>query len=225
MIADPKAMAGNRTTEPPVTDVELEQLNTKARGIMFGLGGELQQAQVMLRQPPRPTRPGTDPANGDVYANGSSPIIPPIVPIPITASPQVAPPATTMQPVTTPSAPSTGPVLGAGPVLGGAGTGVASSPVSTTLPGVTSPTTPTSPSVPGIGMPPALPPASTSGRLPNASIRGGLGPHSGTNGQPHTSLPRPFLPRGLEAGTWDGPGTTKRQYAASAGKSDRWCNR
>ncbi|MEV6370184.1 hypothetical protein AB0L86_25205 [Micromonospora musae] len=50
--ADPKAAMGSRVTDRPVTDADLEQLNVQARGIMYGLSTELQQAQAALRQPP-----------------------------------------------------------------------------------------------------------------------------------------------------------------------------
>ena len=43
---------GNRVVEPPVTDAELERLNVQAAGMMFGLSGELQQAQATLQKPP-----------------------------------------------------------------------------------------------------------------------------------------------------------------------------
>ena len=59
-LADPKAAAGSRVVDPPVTDADLEKLNVQARGIMFGLSGELQQAQAMLQKPP----PVPSPAQG-----------------------------------------------------------------------------------------------------------------------------------------------------------------
>ncbi|MER6593803.1 hypothetical protein ABT214_18505 [Micromonospora purpureochromogenes] len=198
-LADPKAAAGSRVVDPPVTDVELEQLNTKARGIMYGLSGELQQAQVMLQKPPaaRPN-PRLEETGADAYSSvGAAPVVPPIVPVPIATS-QPTRPATSLQPVAAPSAPSMGPVLGAGPVLGGAAAGLAPSPGSTSLPGASSLTTSASPSGHSIGMPPALPPAS--GRLPNPSIRGGLAPNGGANGQPHMNPPRPIAPGGLIGG-------------------------
>ncbi|GAB3170498.1 hypothetical protein GCM10027259_03610 [Micromonospora palomenae] len=201
-LADPKAAAGSRVVDPPVTDVELEQLNTKARGIMYGLSGELQQAQVMLQKPPavRP-HPRIEEAGRDPYGSvGAAPVIPPIVPVPVASSQQVVRRAAPAERVTAPIAPSVGPVLGAGPVLGGASTGVAPPPAGTALPSVASPTTSASPSGVNIGMPPALPPAAKSGRLPNASIRGGLGPNSGVNGQPHIGPPRPMAPGGLIGG-------------------------
>ncbi len=55
--ADPKAAAASRAIQSPVTDSDLEQLNTQARNIMYGLSTELQQAQTQLRHPPPTARP------------------------------------------------------------------------------------------------------------------------------------------------------------------------
>ncbi|TDB75761.1 hypothetical protein E1165_09870 [Micromonospora sp. KC723] len=205
MIADPKALAGNRTTTPPVTDGELEQLNGQARGIMAGLSGELQQAQVMLQKPPvvqsrKPIHEG-DP---DVYALGSSdvPVIPPIVPIPMATSTRASvktrvPSATTTMPA--PTAPT------AGPVLGGVGPGLAPSPTSNTLTGTTTPTA--SGPTPSAG-PPLLPgtPGATNGK---GSFRASPGSNGAathpTSGQPsrsqHNISSKAMPPGGLIGGT------------------------
>ncbi|SCG61771.1 hypothetical protein GA0070623_2874 [Micromonospora rifamycinica] len=83
-LADPRAAAGSRVVDPPVTDADLEKLNTQARGVMFGLSGELQQAQAMLQKPP-PARFPRDVGSTDAYDTpGSMPAIPPVTPIPIT---------------------------------------------------------------------------------------------------------------------------------------------
>ncbi|PSK65342.1 hypothetical protein B0E53_02713 [Micromonospora sp. MH33] len=168
ILADPKAVAGSRLPEkPPVTDADLEQLNVRARGLMTGLSGELQQAQVMLQRPPAVApRPGprvdqqpTDPYSGA----GSIPIIPPVVAVPV-ASPvrtQATGPISSPLPAPTPPAHHKGSVIGQGPVLGGAGTGVTPTPAAST--GHTPPTLST-PHTGGTGFP--LPPTST------ASIRG-----------------------------------------------------
>lgn len=106
-IADPKAVAGSRLPErPPVTDDDLEQLNVRARGLMTGLSGELQHAQVMLQRPPTVPRPGIETNNPDVYgASGAAPVIPPIVPVAVTSpSPRPRP-----KPVPLSSASSQGP--------------------------------------------------------------------------------------------------------------------
>ncbi|WFE33711.1 hypothetical protein [Micromonospora sp. WMMD975] len=84
ILADPKAVAGSRLPErPPVTDDDLEQLNVRARGLMTGLSGELQQAQVMLRQPPTRTWPGRDEGTAAPADAPGVPVIPPIVPTPL----------------------------------------------------------------------------------------------------------------------------------------------
>ncbi|GAB3945993.1 hypothetical protein GCM10027614_38670 [Micromonospora vulcania] len=60
--ADPKAVMGSRVTESPVTDAELERLNVQARGMMFNLSGELQQAQATLQN----HRPGRRPTPASI---------------------------------------------------------------------------------------------------------------------------------------------------------------
>ncbi len=69
MVADPKAVMGNRATEPPVADGELERLNVQARSMMFNLSGELQQAQATLQKPPAAPPPTwrDQPNDPDVY--------------------------------------------------------------------------------------------------------------------------------------------------------------
>jgi hypothetical protein len=207
-IADPKAVAGSRLPDqPPVTDAGLEQLNVQARGLMTGLSGELQQAQVMLRTPPPPLRPGRQPNDADVYGGTTAPpIIPPIVPVPIPASGTasvVTRPSTAPRPAPSPAAPSVGPVLGSGPVLGGAGPGLAPTATTPSLPGVTPPTAP----APGAGLPPTLPSKRT-GRGPTTPLGGQAGPPGralggSTNGLPRAtppSPPRPMPPGGLIGG-------------------------
>ena len=67
-----------------MTDADLERLNVRARGLMTGLSGELQQAQVMLQRPPPPAPPRgrgliQQRSNPDHGSSGAAPIIPPIV--------------------------------------------------------------------------------------------------------------------------------------------------
>lgn len=120
MAADPKAVMGNRVTEPPVTDGELERLNSQARAMMFGLSGELQQAQATLQKPPPPPlQAGKDLSNPDVYGNTVAPVIPSVIPAPM------------LNNTTRPSPPALGTAVtsvpiasGNGPILGGAGTAV-----------------------------------------------------------------------------------------------------
>ncbi|GGR63292.1 hypothetical protein GCM10010169_02330 [Micromonospora fulviviridis] len=209
ILADPKAVAGSRLPEkPPVTDGDLEQLNARARGLMTGLSGELQQAQVMLRQPPpRPNiRRQPDESTPSDHL-GAVPVIPPIVPVP-TAS-RTSPAHSQdhpRKPVSVTAPPTTPPVLGAGPILGGVGSNFA-------------PASPTvgSPSIatPGASGQPVGPagPIPTNGYRPNSPFAG-RAPNS-TPGPPHPintpasggagalphSTPRPLPPGGLIGGT------------------------
>lgn len=185
-IADPKAVAGSRLPErPPVTDDDLEQLNVRARGLMTGLSGELQHAQVMLQRPPVPVRPAprADPHSSDPYSGSDpAPVIPPIVAVPITPRAPIngRRPNVATNPPVQPSRPSTSGVIGGGPILGNAGSGT---PVQATPPGAVSPTTPNAPSgTPGIP-------------LPSAPNRGtSLGP-LGSDPVAGKSTNRPFPPR------------------------------
>ncbi|PZF92706.1 hypothetical protein C1I93_19080 [Micromonospora endophytica] len=181
--ADPKAAAGSRATQPPVTDTELERLNIQARGIMYGLSGELQQAQVMLRQPPPPHRaqPARDqPAfEGNHPASGPAPIIPPILPVPLSPPSNAASssrPSSPARPVPTTSSPTTGPVLGAAPP------GPVAAHPNPTAPVLGSPAPPS----PGFG---ALPPAPPSTDTRPASPA----PGNGQSGRPNASGPNPRI--------------------------------
>ncbi|MCG5459519.1 hypothetical protein PSH03_005299 [Micromonospora sp. PSH03] len=172
MVADPKAVMGNRATTPPVADGDLERLNVQARSMMFNLSGELQQAQATLQKPPPPPRrPGHQPNDPDVYdTSAQSPVIPPVVAVPMAP---VAPPSQT--PTTTPAGP-TPPLTPAsvGPVLGGVGTAL-------------TPST-SSPSPVGLASPPPASPGAPLGPPPGMSVRpvGELAPHppSGSIGRP-----------------------------------------
>lgn len=191
--ADPKAIMGSRVTASPVTDVELERLNVQARAMMFNLSGELQQAQATLQKPPPPPRgkPVADQGNPDIYAGATAPIIPPIVPVPLTTTPGVRP-QTTVQPVPTPNAP------GSGPILGAAGSGLANAPANTG-PGL-APKAPTNPTL-GLGSPPlspGIPPIAGSAR-PLSSQPHTIGRPGSGNGTPsHTS--QPAYPRSMPPG-------------------------
>ncbi len=140
-LADPKAAAGSRVVDPPVTDADLERLNVQARGLMFGLSSELQQAQAMLQKPPpTPSRiPVKDHSSSDAY-NGAGTIaaIPPITPVPISISGDVG----ARQSSTINRRASTPTPLQNGPILGNAGT-------------ATSPQIPTAiGAAPSVGVPP-----------------------------------------------------------------------
>jgi hypothetical protein len=137
IAADPKAVAGSRLpATSPVTDADLERLNVRARGLMSGLSGELQQAQAMLRQPPPPPiRPIRDSPTSDGTGShgGAVPIIPSIVAIPAGSanSSSMRRPSGPTSSVPTPAAPNVGPTIGAGPVLGGVAPGLTPTPSST----------------------------------------------------------------------------------------------
>ncbi|MEU7751071.1 hypothetical protein [Micromonospora sp. NPDC049171] len=171
MAADPKAILGNRTTEAPVTDADLERLNTQARTAMFNLSGELQQAQATLQKPPA-ARPPVQSGDPDALtAAPTAPIIPPIIPIPMPtggnrttsriAPPDVAAPIPQAQ--------------GVGPVLGGAGSGLTNNP---TTVNTGSAVPPASAAHPGLGPPPPntpisphpITPPSSGGHTPAASL-------------------------------------------------------
>ncbi|MGW3608369.1 hypothetical protein ACWD6N_00545 [Micromonospora sp. NPDC005163] len=209
--ADPKAVMGSRVTESPVTDAELERLNAQARGMMFNLSGELQQAQATLQKPPPPpkTKPVADQANSDVYGGSAAPVIPPIVPAPPTTS-SAARPHATVRPVESPIAP------GLGPVLGAAATGLANAPANTGPglgPTATTPASPTS----NLGPPsrsPGIPPVTNSktlGSQPHSINGRGSGNATPTHAVP-PAQPRPMPPGGLIGGI---PGTGLGQPGAS----------
>lgn len=219
-LADPKAAMGSRVPDRPVTDADLERLNVQARGIMYGLSNELQQAQVMLRQPPpvRPPRPGVDPGSTEVYGGGTAPAIPPIIPVPVSTSigaSSVRSPTAPVRPVQTPVAPN------AGPVLGGAGAGLA--PASPGLPTATPPASPNPPSVTG-----GMPPLSTGISRPSAvapqqsplsrPISRGAGSHANP-AQPSSN--RALPPSGLIGGT---PGIGLGQPSAGNNQPPRRVN-
>lgn len=175
-IADPKAVAGSRLPErPPVTDDDLEQLNVRARGLMTGLSGELQHAQVMLQRPPAPVRPvpRADPHSSDPYLGSDpAPIIPPIVAVPITPPTPIngRRPSVATSPPVHPGSPSASGVIGGGPILGNAGPGT---PVQAMPPGTASPATPNTPSgTPGTPLPSALNRGTSLGPLGNDPVAG-----------------------------------------------------
>jgi hypothetical protein len=220
--------------KPPVTDAELEQLNNRARTIMYSLSGELVQAQAQIRQPP-PPKPGNieNGAGTEVYGGGSGPpMIPPIMPVPVATSgsgwSSERASAGTRLPFPAPTAPVAGPVLGnAGPVLGSAGT-LAPHPSASPLPptptapptgggGGFSPTLPPGPGLPGrsggLGRPLAGSPT-----LPPSPLGKGLGGAPGFGLGEAVGPPRPLPPGGLIGGS-AGPGLG--QPAAGGAKARR----
>ena len=199
IAADPKAAAGSRASEPPVTDAELERLNVRARGIMYGLSSELQQAQAMLRQPPSSPRPAIQPARdhsseGQTAGGIAAPIIPPIVPIPNNPSAGSRSRAPSLSPgksALTPGLPQTG------PVLGGANPGSALS-------------TPPAPAAESLGPPPS---PNTAPQPPLSGVRTtipGIGPAPGEqNGRARAASPAAPSRTGGVIGGLSVPGTTR----------------
>lgn len=172
--ADPKAVMGSRVTQSPVTDAELERLNARARGMMFNLSGELQQAQATLQKPPV-VRPPIQSGDPDALGpNPIAPVIPPIVPVPMptVSRPAAALPAKTDVAVPMPQA------QGVGPVLGSAGTGLVGGPTTVNT------GSPPSPTPPGPHLGPGLPPG------PSIPPRAAGQPIS-TNRSPGSSMNRP----------------------------------
>lgn len=195
MIADPKAVMGNRATEPPVADGELERLNVQARSMMFSLSGELQQAQATLQKPPMaPTQAGKDISNPDVYGNATAPVIPPILPAPM--PPKATPVTFTPQHTAAAQVPA---ATGNGPILNGTGAGAPLNPPSIAHPSPAS-NAPNPPSFPS-GIPPISPPTSTTPPINHQPVGpvGRPGPN-GSNGPfrgPGPDLTRPMPPGGL----------------------------
>ncbi|PYC70037.1 hypothetical protein C7C45_15140 [Micromonospora arborensis] len=197
MAADPKAVMGNRVTEAPVTDAELERLNVQARAAMFNLSSELQQAQATLQKPPPPpSRPRRDSSSSDTYST-SAPAIPPILPMPITVSrvPHLPLPSA----LGSPQPAQVTPVIG--PILGGTSSGVASPSTSAGISG-----TGVSVPPPGAGPAPLLP--SPIARAATPPANGTLGatnrPTSGNINRVSQTQPptmRPMPPGGLIGGT------------------------
>ncbi|MCI4064250.1 hypothetical protein MRQ36_17265 [Micromonospora sp. R77] len=196
-VADPKALAGSRLPDQPVTAADLERLNVQARELMTGLSGELQQAQVMLRRPPTPkTWPGVDHLPPDQQPPPASiPTVPPIVPMPLAISNtplRSTKPAATGQPLPTPAAP------GVGPVLGGAGTGLAPAPNNPGLSATPSAPPPTSaagaPSLPTL---PNMPSRTTfPGQFRNPAEPGGRPLPGSINREPPHAIPPRSTPLG-----------------------------
>lgn len=188
--------------KPPVTDVELARLNTRARTVMFSLSGELTQAQTQIRQPPRyDVLSIGDQNQPDVYGASSPPSIPPIVPAPTgAASPSLASSrAASLNSGASPVGPDSGPTDGgAGPILGSAGT-IKPSALPLPAPGPLAP--PPGPAGGGVAvaLPPGVPiPPGGFGRVtgnlsgPGAVTEGGarlLRPGVGEVGGPARAMP------------------------------------
>ncbi len=211
-IADPKAVAGSRLPErPPVTDDDLEQLNVRARGLMTGLSGELQHAQVMLRQPPpRPKLPRQT-EDTDTYAS-TEPIIPPVVPVP------TSPSANTQHRAKPASRSIAAPTeAGRGPVLGGISTGVAP-PTPGATPGLPPHPGSAGPAGSGTLSPPLAPITGSPLRPPTPSTPGDIPAGRTPGGSP---LP---LPKSAPTGGVIGGGPTMGLPPANSGTSGRRVN-
>ncbi|SCE80249.1 hypothetical protein GA0070607_1763 [Micromonospora coriariae] len=219
--ADPKAVMGSRVTQSPVTDAELEGLNTRARGMMFNLSGELQQAQATLQKPPAMPKIARQPDDPDVYGGYAAPAIPPIVPVPLsTRATAHAPSASAGRPVPVPAA------SGIGPVLGGAASGLVPTPVITTPPSTQTPGTVGPPAAIELGLTPK-PPGVSAGLSSSPPLRT---TQPGTTGKPvsggfdgkspHPTLPTRSAPSagGLIGGT---PGLSPGQPINNSGSPRR----
>ncbi|MCX4386708.1 hypothetical protein OG777_07165 [Micromonospora peucetia] len=212
-LADPKAAMGSRVPDRPVTDADLERLNVQARGIMYGLSGELQQAQVMLQKPP--PRPKIDSSDIEIGpTNLQPPIIPPIMPVPMASTigtPSSGQPVSPPRQALSPNAP------GLGPVLGGIGSGLAPSPASPGLP-ISPPSTPSPPSSIGAPAPPMG--VARPGSLgPSGEQLGRKSqPTAGGNGQTRLTPSRPMPPGGLIGGV---PGSGLGQPGAGNSQPKR----
>lgn len=197
---------------PPVTDAELEDLNNRARSIMFDLSSTLVEARIKLRQPEpydsslrwEEGRPASDGGGGT-----PPPVIPSIVPIgtltpstsvqaTVSPVPPTPPTPPTPTPLTTVQNPTAGPVLG-----GVAPVAAPPTPTPTTAPPVIAPgptatsgvvPPPTMPIAPNAGggvggaprvAPPGMPSSSGAGGTPG--VLGG----SGTPGAGAGAAPRP----------------------------------
>nr|WP_081476020.1 hypothetical protein [Micromonospora maris] len=212
IAADPKAAAGSRASEPPVTDAELERLNVRARGIMYGLSSELQQAQAMLRQPPPPPSAGRGINQNEPNVYGTivepAPILPPIVPIPTPKARAVSGVQLPGGRVAAPKAP------GIGPVLGGNRPSPVSPPATS---GKAAPSTSSPPTSPGFHIEPSVGPGYQPGRPGTGqSSSGSIGrptpaPHSST-------APRPAANNGLIGGV---PGMITGPSSGSAAQPRR----
>nr|WP_240638101.1 hypothetical protein [Micromonospora aurantiaca] len=177
-VADPKAVAGSRLPErPPVTDDDLEQLNVRARGLMTGLSGELQHAQVMLRQPPPKPKLPRQTEDTDTYAS-TAPIIPPVVPVPTSVPDN---PQHRAGPVSRPAAIST--EANRGPVLGGISTGVAP-PTPSAAPGLPPHPGSVGPTGGGAFTPPIAPITGSTLKPPTPNTPGGIPPGRFSGGSP-----------------------------------------
>jgi hypothetical protein len=194
--ADPKAIMGNRVVDAPVTDGELERLNVQARAMMFNLSGELQQAQATLQKPPATRTPIQSNDPDALGAVSVTPVIPPIVPVPLQPSVKAA-----MRPLPERAAPITGP-QGVGPVLGGAAAGLASGSQLVTPASVSPPAATQSP--PGVALPPTGPITSRTPGPPNPANRP-LGALDGRQKLSPSSPPRSVPTGGLIGGP-TGPG-------------------
>ncbi|WP_165947391.1 hypothetical protein, partial [Micromonospora sp. 15K316] len=203
--ADPKAAMGSRVPDRPVTDDDLEQLNVQARGIMYGLSSELQQAQATLQKPPV-IKPRID--NGsDEYTPGAvqAPVIPTIIPAPASpsSSQQMHQPPPVVQMESSPK----GSI--AGPVLGSASAGLAHTP----LPPPPSVGPTPSPAVSSnIDLPPSLPQGGQRGFTPGPQDRTGYLGRPTSEGALSRQTGTPRSTGGIIGGI---PGGSIRQPGAS----------
>ncbi|MFY1675225.1 hypothetical protein ACN27G_35680 [Plantactinospora sp. WMMB334] len=210
----------------PTTQSDLEDLNWRARHIMYGLSGELATAQMQLRQPPvyKSGRTVDEGGGGggsggsSVMGTGGPPVLPPVVPMPSGGGGSYTPPPTpavqTVVPTTTP--PTAGPILGgtgpiAPPAVPPAPPSVVPPPPPTTGPGLAPPAIP--PTLPPGTKPPGTrPPGYPSTVTPtNGFNKAGFGPNTGPG-------PRAMPPGGMIGGV---PGAGLAQPTTGTGAARR----
>jgi hypothetical protein len=192
--ADTTGMPQPSPGPPPVDSSRQEQLNNRARSIMYGIGSEITTAGNALK-PPTPYTPPkpkigdgdtSDPSGGGGGGGGGAgpTLVPPAIP-PVRPAPAPTPPTLSPQPAPPPPGGYTPPGIGQGPILGG----------TQTLP----------PPPPPAGAPPIIQPSPVPGPTPGLPP-GPIGPMPTTYG-PTSGLPsKAALPStGLINGAGTGP--------------------
>jgi hypothetical protein len=225
--ADTTAMPQPAPGPSPVESGRQEELNNRARSIMYGIGSEITTAGAALR-PPRPYTPpsggkidGGDQTGGGGGSSGGGggggslvpPLIPPARPAPI---PAPAPSTFNPQPFPSGSPPvTTQPGIGQGPILGGTPipTPAPAPPPPVIQPPAPPPTPPApGPFPPGLGpTPPVFGPTSgpygpngglpSKAALPTTALINGTGPGAkGLGGFAGKAGPRAMPPGGVIGG-------------------------
>jgi hypothetical protein len=178
---------------PPVPAGRQEELNNRARSLMFSLSGELTQARAAIRQPPpyKPPPAGGISTDRSGYGGGSDvaaptpPVIPPIVPAPAPPPRAPAPPA----PV--------GSQTGTGPTLAGPGPITLTPPPGTINPVLPVPQPPTVTPAPNPGIIGPLPPTVTPVAKPTTGLINNPTAMPKPTAINPMALPKPMPPGGV----------------------------